>query len=154
MDGNGQNQNDPRRATAFTKDTAAVAGSRGGKASARARKEKKIIRELAQDILDCKVSDDALNERMKAIGIISSKGRATVAQAILGGMAERAMTDTGDAVTLLQIASGQIGSPPPTLRIEGEGSVGGVVVMPAPDPSLLGATSGDADSQTSAGGGA
>ncbi len=136
----GQKQSDSRRAPAFTSETAREAGVKGGHASAQARRERKIIRELAEDILACRVKDHEILARLRDMGLVSKKGKATVGEAILGNMAGLAMKNDNDAlvaaVTLIRVASGEIGTPPPTLRgFESEG-VGGVVIMPPPDPTL------------------
>ncbi len=136
-----ESKQNPRRAPAFTSETASTLGSRGGIASGRARRKKKVIREVAQAILERKVTNAEINERLRDLGIIPVKGRATVEIAILGNMANIAMMDhpasTKAGETLIRIASGEIGTPPPTLRDHENDGAGGVIMIPMTDPSLL-----------------
>ena len=143
-----------QRAPAFDSATAAYMGARGGVASGAARRKKKAMRELAQMILDKKVTDDEINDRLRALGILPEeksgggreKRRATVGMAILGHMADMAMMHRSEkeaaasvkaGETLIRIASGEIGLPTEDLHGQDGEAPGGVVLMPAADPSQM-----------------
>ncbi len=142
----GQKTSDGRRAPAFTAETAREAGSRGGKASGQARRQKRALKDAVGAVMGAKVLDENTVRALREAGYITGKGKPTVRLAIAANMAGIAMnpapsTTAGSAIkaaiALAQIESGEIGTPPPSLRdLDSEG-VGGVVMMPSPDPSLL-----------------
>lgn len=154
-----------QRAPAFDSTTAAYMGARGGVASGAARRKKKAMRELAQMILDKKVTDDEINNRLRSLGILpeekSGKGKeskkATVGMAILGHMADLAMMHQSEkeaaasvkaGETLIRIASGEIGLPPEVLHGQDGEAPGGVVIMPAVDPGMMdGVPAGDQEQE-------
>ena len=64
-------------------------GSKGGKASGEARRRKKSMRQLAEALLDSKVTDEALLERFESLGF-KTKGL-KISQAMLIGQMLKAM---------------------------------------------------------------
>lgn len=70
-------------------DEARARGRNGGKASGEARRRKKTMRQLAEALLDSKVTDEALLERFEALGF-KTKGL-KISQAMLIGQMLKAM---------------------------------------------------------------
>jgi hypothetical protein len=70
-------------------DEARERGRNGGKASGEARRRKKTMRQLAEALLDSKVTDEALLERFEALGF-KTKGL-KISQAMLIGQMLKAM---------------------------------------------------------------
>lgn len=72
-----------------TVDEARERGRNGGKASGEARRRKKSMRQLAEALLDSKVTDEALLERFESLGF-KTKGL-KISQAMLIGQMLKAM---------------------------------------------------------------
>lgn len=72
-----------------TVDEARERGRNGGKASGEARRRKKTMRQLAEALLDSKVTDEALLERFESLGF-KTKGL-KISQAMLIGQMLKAM---------------------------------------------------------------
>ena len=70
-------------------DEARERGRNGGKASGEARRRKKSMRQLAEALLDSKVTDEALLERFESLGF-KTKGL-KISQAMLIGQMLKAM---------------------------------------------------------------
>lgn len=70
-------------------DEARARGRNGGKASGEARRRKKSMRQLAEALLDSKVTDEALLERFESLGF-KTKGL-KISQAMLIGQMLKAM---------------------------------------------------------------
>lgn len=69
-------------------------GLKGGKASGEARRNKRILKDLAEEILNCGVKDDKLLRQLKQFGfndVASKDGSLTVKQAMICGMAIQAI---------------------------------------------------------------
>ncbi len=137
----------------FTKDMAAALGAAGGRASGVVRRRKKLMREIMQDVLGCKITDDEANERLRRAGYVRASGRGTVRLAVAANMARLAMSeDTKEAVAavkaatlITQIEAGEIGRV--SEKISGADGIdtGGVAILTEVDMGLLDAMSaGDA----------
>lgn len=72
-----------------TVDEARERGRNGGKASGEARRRKKTMRQLAEALMDSKVTDEALLERFESLGF-KTKGL-KISQAMLIGQMLKAM---------------------------------------------------------------
>lgn len=76
-------------------------GRAGGVASGKSRRAKKVLREIARDLLDRKVTDEEILDRMEALGIVKPPGSdgkrkgCKMIDAMIGGQVEAAIG--GDA---------------------------------------------------------
>lgn len=82
-------------------DEAREKGRAGGVASGKSRRAKKALREIARGILDKKLNDEEILDRMEALGIVPPPGndgkrkKCKMVEAMIGGQIEAAIS--GDA---------------------------------------------------------
>lgn len=76
-------------------------GKNGGKKSGEARRRKKSMQELAQAMLSCRVTDDALKDKFASLGFDTKK--MTMAEAMIAGQVMEAMKNPNSFKLLLEL---------------------------------------------------
>ena len=84
-----------------TKEEARKRGSNGGKKSGEAKRKKKTMQELAQAMLSCRVTDDALKDKFASLGFDTNK--MTMAEAMIAGQVMEAMKKPNSFKLLLEL---------------------------------------------------
>lgn len=84
-----------------SKDEARRKGREGGKKSGEARRRKKSMQELAQAMLSCRVTDDALKEKFASLGFDAKK--MTMAEAMIAGQIMEAMRNPNSFKMLIEL---------------------------------------------------
>jgi hypothetical protein len=84
-----------------TKEEARKRGSNGGKKSGEAKRKKKTMQELAQAMLSCRVTDDALKDKFASLGFDTNK--MTMAEAMIAGQVMEAMKNPNSFKLLLEL---------------------------------------------------
>ena len=84
-----------------TKEEARKRGSNGGKKSGEAKRKKKTMQELAQAMLSCRVTDDALKDKFASLGVDTNK--MTMAEAMIAGQVMEAMKNHNSFKLLLEL---------------------------------------------------
>lgn len=84
-----------------SEDEARRKGREGGIKSGEARRRKKSMRELAQAMLSCRVTDDALKNKFASLGFDAAK--MTMAEAMIAGQIMEAMKNPNSFKTLLEL---------------------------------------------------
>lgn len=94
---NPQNLVPPVRTTSEARER----GKNGGKKSGEARRRKKTMQELAQAMLSCRVTDDALKDKFASLGFDTNK--MTMAEAMIAGQVMEAMKNPNSFKLLLEL---------------------------------------------------
>lgn len=94
---NPQNLISPVRSTSEARER----GKNGGKKSGEARRRKKSMQELAQAMLSCRVTDDALKDKFASLGFDTKK--MTMAEAMIAGQVMEAMKNPNSFKLLLEL---------------------------------------------------
>lgn len=94
---NPQNLISPVRSTSEARER----GKNGGKKSGEARRRKKTMQELAQALLSCRVTDDALKDKFASLGFDTKK--MTMAEAMIAGQVMEAMKNPNSFKLLLEL---------------------------------------------------
>lgn len=94
---NPQNLVPPVRTTSEARER----GKNGGKKSGEARRRKKSMQELAQAMLSCRVTDDALKDKFASLGFDTKK--MTMAEAMIAGQVMEAMKNPNSFKLLLEL---------------------------------------------------
>lgn len=94
---NPQNLISPVRSTSEARER----GKNGGKKSGEARRRKKTMQELAQAMLSCRVTDDALKDKFASLGFDTKK--MTMAEAMIAGQVMEAMKNPNSFKLLLEL---------------------------------------------------
>ena len=76
-------------------------GRNGGIKSGEARRRKKTMQELAQAMLSCRVTDDALKDKFASLGFDTKK--MTMAEAMIAGQVMEAMKNPNSFKLLLEL---------------------------------------------------
>lgn len=76
-------------------------GRKGGVKSGEARRRKKSMQELAQAMLSCRVTDDALKDKFASLGFDTKK--MTMAEAMIAGQVMEAMKNPNSFKLLLEL---------------------------------------------------
>ena len=84
-----------------TESEAREKGREGGKKSGEARRRKKSMQELAQAMLSCRVTDDALKDKFASLGFDTNK--MTMAEAMIAGQVMEAMKNPNSFKLLLEL---------------------------------------------------
>lgn len=84
-----------------TKEEARKRGSNGGKKSGEAKRKKKTMQELAQAMLSCRVTDDALKDKFASLGFDTNQ--MTMAEAMIAGQVMEAMKNPNSFKLLLEL---------------------------------------------------
>jgi hypothetical protein len=84
-----------------TESEAREKGREGGKKSGEARRRKKSMQELAQAMLSCRVTDDALKDKFASLGFDTKK--MTMAEAMIAGQVMEAMKNPNSFKLLLEL---------------------------------------------------
>lgn len=84
-----------------SEDEARKKGREGGKKSGEARRRKKSMQELAQAMLSCRVTDDALKSKFESLGFDTKK--MTMAEAMIAGQVMEAMKNPNSFKLLLEL---------------------------------------------------
>lgn len=84
-----------------TESEAREKGREGGKKSGEARRRKKTMQELAQAMLSCRVTDDALKSKFESLGFDTNK--MTMAEAMIAGQVMEAMKNPNSFKLLLEL---------------------------------------------------
>ncbi len=84
-----------------TESEAREKGREGGKKSGEARRRKKTMQELAQAMLSCRVTDDALKSKFESLGFDTKK--MTMAEAMIAGQVMEAMKNPNSFKLLLEL---------------------------------------------------
>lgn len=84
-----------------TKEEARKRGSNGGKKSGESKRRKKSMQELAQAMLSCRVTDDALKDKFASLGFDTKK--MTMAEAMIAGQVMEAMKNPNSFKLLLEL---------------------------------------------------
>ena len=84
-----------------SEDEARKKGREGGKKSGEARRRKKSMQELAQAMLSCRVTDDALKDKFASLGFDTKK--MTMAEAMIAGQVMEAMKNPNSFKLLLEL---------------------------------------------------
>ena len=84
-----------------TESEAREKGREGGKKSGEARRRKKTMQELAQAMLSCRVTDDALNDKFASLGFDTKK--MPMAEAMIAGQVMEAMKNPNSLKLLLEL---------------------------------------------------
>lgn len=84
-----------------TESEAREKGREGGKKSGEARRRKKTMQELAQAMLSCRVTDDALKDKFASLGFDTKK--MTMAEAMIAGQVMEAMKNPNSFKLLLEL---------------------------------------------------
>ena len=82
-------------------DEARKKGREGGKKSGESRRRKKSMQELAQAMLSCRVTDDALKSKFESLGFDTQK--MTMAEAMIAGQVMEAMKNPNSFKLLLEL---------------------------------------------------
>lgn len=94
---NPQNLISPVRSTSEARER----GKNGGVKSGEARRRKKSMQELAQAMLSCRVTDDALKDKFASMGFDTKK--MTMAEAMIAGQVMEAMKNPNSFKLLLEL---------------------------------------------------
>ena len=84
-----------------TESEAREKGREGGKKSGEARRRKKTMQELAQAMLSCRVTDDALKSKFESLVFDTKK--MTMAEAMIAGQVMEAMKNPNSFKLLLEL---------------------------------------------------
>lgn len=84
-----------------SEDEARSKGRNGGIKSGEARRRKKSMQELAQAMLSCRVTDDALKDKFASLGFDTKK--MTMAEAMIAGQVMEAMKNPNSFKLLLEL---------------------------------------------------
>ena len=88
---------DPVRSKSEARDR----GRNGGIKSGESRRKKKTMQELAQAMLSCRVTDDALKSKFESLGFDTNK--MTMAEAMIAGQVMEAMKNPNSFKLLLEL---------------------------------------------------
>ena len=84
-----------------TESEAREKGREGGKKSGEARRRKKTMQELAQAMLSCRLTDDAIKDKFASLGFDTKK--MTMAEAMIAGQVMEAMKNPNSFKLLLEL---------------------------------------------------